>query len=135
MINTFVIDTNVLISAFLNPNSKPFLAFRLAREKGEIVFSPATFSEFKKLLFHSKFDKYLSKYIRYTNLNIVEKVMKLVTPTEIITICRDPRDNKFLELAVSCQATCIVSGDSDLLVLHPFRNIPIMTPSDFLDNY
>ena len=46
--------------------------------------------------------------------------------------CRDPKDNQFLELAVNGQADFIVTGDEDLLVLHPFRAIPILTPRDFL---
>jgi len=57
---------------------------------------------------------------------------ELVAVTEVVTECRDPKDNKFLELAVSAQATCIISGDKALLVLHPFRGIPVITPQAFL---
>jgi predicted nucleic acid-binding protein len=53
---------------------------------------------------------------------------------EKIEICRDEKDNQYLELAINGQATCIVSGDSDLLVLNPFREIPILTIQEFLDN-
>jgi len=49
-----------------------------------------------------------------------------------INACRDPKDNKFLELAVAAGASCIVSGDQDLLTLHLFDNIPILSPADFL---
>jgi len=54
---------------------------------------------------------------------------------EAITDCRDPEDNKFLELAVSANASCIITGDKDLLILHPFRNIPILNAVDFINNY
>ena len=57
---------------------------------------------------------------------------ELVVVTEVVTDCRDPKDNKFLELALSGQATHIVSGDGDLLVLHPFRGVLILTPQAFL---
>jgi len=50
-----------------------------------------------------------------------------------ITTCRDPKDNKFLELAVSSNAQMIISGDEDLLVLHPFQDIRILSPRQFLD--
>lgn len=53
---------------------------------------------------------------------------ELVDVTEVVTECRDPKDNKFLELAVSGKATCIVSGDKDLLALHPFRGIQMVAP-------
>jgi putative PIN family toxin of toxin-antitoxin system len=51
---------------------------------------------------------------------------------ETIRVCRDPKDDKFLELAVNGGATCIISGDEDLPVLDPFRNIPIIKPDEFL---
>jgi len=55
-----------------------------------------------------------------------------VAVTEVITACRDAKDNKFLELAVSGGASHILSGDDDLLVLHPFRGIAVVTPQVFL---
>ena len=55
--------------------------------------------------------------------------------SETITECRDPNDDKFLELAVSTNASCIVTGDKDLLVLHPFRGIPILNAADFFNNF
>ena len=50
-----------------------------------------------------------------------------------IRVCRDPRDDMFLELAVSGRADYIVSGDSDLLALNPFRGIRILPPHSFLE--
>jgi uncharacterized protein len=58
-----------------------------------------------------------------------------VTIVERITACRDATDDKFLELAVNGQADFICSGDSDLLVLNPFRDIPIVTPVDFVKRH
>ena len=57
---------------------------------------------------------------------------ELVAITERINACRDPRDDKFLELAVTGNADLIVSGDADLLVLNPFRGIPIVAPAAFV---
>ena len=54
-----------------------------------------------------------------------------VTIIEAVFACRDPKDDKFLELAVNGHADVIVSGDADLLVLNPFRDIPILTPAGF----
>jgi uncharacterized protein len=50
-----------------------------------------------------------------------------------IQACRDPKDDKFLELAVSGHGTHIVTGDSDLLALNPFRGIAILPPHRFLE--
>jgi predicted nucleic acid-binding protein len=46
-------------------------------------------------------------------------------------VCRDPKDDKFLNLAVVCEASCIITGDKDLLVLNPFQNIPVLTAAEF----
>ncbi len=57
----------------------------------------------------------------------------IVEVETVVTDCRDPKDNKFLELAVSGNATAIISGDRDLLLLHPFRDIVIVTPKAFIN--
>jgi predicted nucleic acid-binding protein len=59
----------------------------------------------------------------------------LIKISEKITICRDPKDDKFLELAVNGQANFIITGDEDLLVLNPFRNIEIITVNEFLNRF
>jgi putative PIN family toxin of toxin-antitoxin system len=56
-----------------------------------------------------------------------------IATVEVITDCRDPKDNKFLEVAVNGNADYILTGDRDLLVLNSFRNIPIVSPANFLD--
>ena len=70
---------------------------------------------------------------RLAFLAVLLREAKLVEVTEAVRECRDPRDDKFLELAVSGKAVCIVTGDQDLLVLHPFPGIWIVTPRGFLD--
>jgi predicted nucleic acid-binding protein len=57
---------------------------------------------------------------------------ELINITERMAACRDPRDDKFLELAVNGSADLIVTGDRDLLALNPFREIPIITPAEFV---
>lgn len=55
--------------------------------------------------------------------------MPIPTP---IRACRDPRADKFLEVAVRGRADLILTGDQDLLALHPFRDIAILSPVDYL---
>jgi uncharacterized protein len=57
---------------------------------------------------------------------------EMVAITERIVACRDPKDDKFLELAVNGHADLIVTGDADLLALNPFREISIVTPAAFV---
>jgi len=65
------------------------------------------------------------------DLRQVFAAAEMVTITERVTVCRDPEDDKFLELAVNGHADVIISGDADLLVLDTFRGIPIITPAAF----
>jgi uncharacterized protein len=57
---------------------------------------------------------------------------ELVTIAQRVVACRDPTDDKFLELAVNGHADLLVTGDADLLALNPFRDIPIVTPATFV---
>src|SRR5262245_1011515 len=121
----FVFDTNTIISALLLPDSKPRQALDRAQDRGTILISMATLLELNEVITRNKFDKYVSEEKRKEFLAALVKQAELLEVTEKITDCRDPKDNKFLELATSGDAACIVSGDADLLVLHPFRGISI----------
>ena len=134
MIN-FVFDTNTLVSAALSPFSTNALAIKKAESIGKIVYCKATWAEFLNVLFRKKFDKYFSLETRN---EIADRFLSRFTEIEItfgITDCRDPKDNIFLELALSSNAKCIISGDSDLLVLHPFKGIAILNAFDFVSSY
>jgi len=65
-------------------------------------------------------------------INLIRLRGDLAVPVRIVTICRDPKDDKFLEAALAGRADCIVSGDADLLNLTPFEDIPILRPAEFL---
>lgn len=128
----FVIDTNSLLSAAMIENSVNAKALNKVFKTGQLIFSIATFSELSDVLYRPKFDKYFSLERRNSILDRFEQDGLLLEVNEQIHACRDPKDNKFLELAMSAHATCIITGDKDLLVLHPFQEIPIVTPADFL---
>lgn len=101
-----------------------------------LAFSTKTLNEFRKVILRKKFDRYfISTEERLELLNEVANSIKQFFPVEDITASRDPKDDKFLELAVAANASCINSGDKDLLVLHPFRGIPILNAADFLKNF
>ena len=135
MTNRFVVDTNVLISALLFNNSVPFRAIELAEKQGIILYSEATLHELEQVLNRKKFNKYLSLEDRQVFLLKFITASELVSITEKIAVCRDEKDHKFLELAVSGNANVIVTGDLDLLVLNPFQSVEIITPDIFIDRF
>jgi putative PIN family toxin of toxin-antitoxin system len=99
---------------------------------GEILVSAEVIVELNDVLGREKFARYVSEEERARFLQSLLREARLVEVREKIRACRDPKDDKFLELAVSGEADCIVSGDEDLLTLDPFRSILILTPGDFL---
>jgi putative PIN family toxin of toxin-antitoxin system len=131
----FVFDANVIVSAFLFKTSQPRLALETAKNQGIIILSETVIDELSNVLSRSKFDRYLAVEIRQDLLETLVESSLLVQLSESINECRDPKDNKYLELAISGQAESLITGDEDLLVLNPFRNIRIITVLEFLDSY
>jgi len=127
-----VVDTNVLVSAALAPSSVPARAYDLARILGAILESSATLNELDRVLHRPRLDKFCSLQRRERLLEDVTANSELIEIAESIVACRDPKDDKFLELAVSGHATHSITGDLDLLALHPFRGVAILTPTDFV---
>ncbi|NWF63728.1 MAG: putative toxin-antitoxin system toxin component, PIN family [Chloroflexi bacterium] len=95
--------------------------------EGEILLSLDIIEELYGVLSRPAFDRYIDEEDRLRFLSLLIKEATLVEISEQIQECRDPKDDKFLELAVNGNATLIVSGDKDLQVLNPFRNIPIFS--------
>jgi len=96
--NRIVIDTNVIVGALIFSKSTTMQALREAKQKGLILISVEILSELIDVLSRQKFDRYLSREIRQ---DFLARETELITINETIDICRVPRDNKFLELAIS----------------------------------
>ena len=129
----YVLDANVIVSAVLLPRSLTRKAFDKAMREGEIVVSEAVVNELDEVLRRPKLNKYIHEEERIQFLMMLLRESRIVRVNRIIEDCRDPKDNKYLELALEAGATCIVSGDKDLLVLHPYHGIQIRNPKQFLD--
>ena len=127
-----VIDTSVAVSALLLPRSVPRQAFDAAAARGRLLVSAATVAELDDVLRRPKFNKYISEEKRLEFLAALVQEAEQVEVTEIVTACRDAKDDKFLALALSGRASHVLSGDADLLALHPFRGIAVLTPQAFL---
>jgi len=128
----FVIDTNVLVSSVLIKKSSSDAALKKARSLGSLLFSEATFQELQITLSRSKFDRYVSLQVRSEFIFRLRLASELVEILERVDLCRDEKDNKFLEVAINGRADYLITGDNDLLVLRPFQNIKIMTVNEFL---
>jgi len=135
-INIFIFDVNSLVSAFLTRSHNNAKAFDRARLTGRIFSSDAINLELTDVFLRKKFDKYAPFKERENFLSLLEtQLIRWPWPTPDIIACRDPKDDKYLELAVACNASCIITGDNDLLVLNPFQGILILSAADFLQSF
>lgn len=130
-IEPVVLDTNTLVSAALLPGSKLAEALRRAIRKFRVVMSPATVIELDRVLARTKFQRYMTPAERRDFLLALSRTVTVVDAPAVASICRDPRDDKFLDLALAARAFAIVTGDKDLLALDPHEGVRIVTPAQF----
>jgi putative PIN family toxin of toxin-antitoxin system len=127
-----VFDTNVLISGALSTTSTPARALEMAVAKGDLLASTETLRELTEKLLSPKFDAYVSREQREVLLLRLAPLVEIVTILQTFHASRDPKDDKFLDVAVNGRADVIVTGDGDLLALHPFRGVAIVTPAEYV---
>lgn len=128
-----VFDTNVIVSALLLIESKPRKAFDRALQTGRILLSDETLTELYQVLSRRRLRRYIDPHDIRDFLAALVREAEWIDVKTRLSVCRDPKDNKFLDLAVSGSANYLVTGDSDLLVLNPFRGVTILSPGSFLE--
>ena len=137
-IQRVILDTSTLVSAALREGSVPDQALLKALCTCDVCASVETLDELALVLERKKFDRYRDKESRRSFVALIRRHVLLfaVQNADMAAVdpsCRDPKDNKFLALAMVSEANVLVSSDEDLLALHPWRGIPIVHPAEFLD--
>ncbi len=127
-----VVDTNVLISALLRFPSIPGQAVSKALDSGVLLVSDATMAELADVLARPGFDHYVRLDDRRQFLRQLARTAEFVPIVNLVRECRDPKDDKFLEVALNGNADVILTGDADLLKLHNWRDIAILSPAKYL---
>ena len=138
-----VVDTNVLISAALSSQGAPAQLMRRVLGQHILVFSQATFDELHTRIYRPKFDRYITLEQRQRLLHDFNACAHWVDLAPYPVYCRDPDDDKFVDLAVAgnadfatalqAQADWLVSGDRDLLEAKPLAGLRIVTPMQALE--
>lgn len=131
-----VVDTNVLLSAALSPRGAPAELMDKLLAEGRLVFSRVTFAELESRIWKPKFDRYLPIERRNQimhELNASALWVDVSSTISILSYSRDVKDDAFVHAALAAGATRLVSGDDDLLCLHPLGTLRILTPRAALD--
>jgi uncharacterized protein len=127
-----VIDTGVLVSAAIRPESVPALALEKALLQFEVCACGETLAELETVLMRPKFDRYVPIELRRAFVDGFRLHVTTMMVTQDIADCIDPKDNKFLALAEAADAELIVASDPHLTDMHPWRGISILPPAAFL---
>ena len=130
---TIAFDSNVVVSALLNPSGKPRLALDWAKRYALTIYSDASLAELVRTLQKPKLQVYLKGQPLEALIRLyLFQAVRVELPNPIPRICRDPQDDHLLALAQAGGASVLVTGDLDLLVLHPWQGVSILSPQDFL---
>ena len=140
MIQRAVFDTSTLVGAILRRGSTPRKALNLALTRCELCVSIETLAVLEIVLARPHFAKYAPTEARLAFAGFVRRNSRIVSietssAFDVQPACRDPKDNVFLALALAARADVMVSSDDDLLTLHPWNGISILTPSQFVSQF
>ena len=130
-----IIDTNLFFSAYAFDKTILKL-IDSCFEKFQIFTSLEIIAEIKEILLRDTTRNKIKNYLEEEVFNFIEKIVdesNIEIPSSKLTTCRDPKDNKFLELALEVNADYIISGDKDLLELKEYQGTKIIKPSEFIE--
>ena len=130
-----VIDTNVLISAGILPQSRLAKTLVIVAGRFVIAQNEATWNELLSRIDRAKFDRYFGENGRLFYLSRLAQLVEFFDVVSGVQISRDPDDDKFVSLALDAGAKIIVSGDADLKDIKVHKGIEIMAPSTFLARF
>lgn len=129
-----VLDINLIISRMLLTRGVAAAVFDLVYDSCFLLTSEPVLAELREVAERAKFDRYLDVATRREFVDRYAAAARLIPVMHTVRDCRDPKDDKLLELALSGRADLILTGDEDLLILHPWRGVSILTPSAYLQS-
>jgi hypothetical protein len=128
-----ILDTNILVSALLKPESPPARVAEWAlSRKAVLLLSPDLLAEYESVLNRPKFSRSFNEEHLKGLLSAMARESVFIVPFTEVNGCIDASDNKVLALAIDCNADFIITGDDHLLQLHPYGKTEICAPADFL---
>lgn len=110
----------------------PRQALYLACKRDVPVLSQEVWREFVDVLHRPRLAWFIDPSDRDEVIRLLQSLATWIEPVLRVSDCRDAKDNKYLELALASGASTIVSGDAELLILHPWRGVQILRPADYL---
>ena len=129
-----VADTNILVSATIAKGNQYELLKKAKLGSFRLVISPQIITELKGVISRPKFG-FSNEQVEDVLKQILSISEVVITTSKIDAVKNDPPDNRIIEAAIDGKASCIVSGDKDLLRLKKFKEIKIVTTRKFLEKF
>ncbi len=130
-----VIDTNVLISAGLLPQSKTAQVLSMVVEHFVIAQNQDTWHELETRIAQPKLDRYFGESGRLRHLVKIAQSIQRFESSAVVSVSRDKSDNKFIGLAIDSGAKILISGDPDLKDIKKYQDIEILSPTQFFERF
>lgn len=130
-----VIDTNVLISAGLLPQSKTAQVLALAIEHFVIAQNRDTWHELETRIARPRIDRYFGESGRLRHLVQIAQSIQRFEISSAVSVSRDKTDDKFIELAMDSGASILISGDPDLKDVKAYKGVEILSPTQFFERF
>jgi putative PIN family toxin of toxin-antitoxin system len=125
-----VIDTNVVISAAIKPESLQRTTLLLAITKpARLYVSRPILEEYAEVL--SRPELHIRKGLRQQLLQLIKNHSYIVTPSRRLEVAGDPDDNMFLECADSAKADYLVTGNQKHFPIF-WKKTKVITPREFI---
>ena len=130
-----ILDTNVLVSALIQRNYPYFIVDSILADKNMwLCISDNLFAEYLNVLGREKFSRFPDFYARaQTLLADIESLSLKFKPTQIVDIIRDEADNRLLELAETCGADYLITGNTSDFTMVDYKGTRIISPKDFFE--
>ncbi|MBN4056117.1 putative toxin-antitoxin system toxin component, PIN family [Rhodothermus sp. AH-315-K08] len=130
----FVVDTNVLISSVIVDGGKAQQSLLKAADNGHYLISMETFAELREVLYRKRFNRFINNRGREQFLQDYLAKCVIVPVTDDLKACSDPKDDMFVDLAVSGKADFVITGNLKDFPRSPFKGVQIMSPAGFLEH-
>ena len=128
-----VIDTNIFISALLGSSNAGKILDKFTGGKFDLIISKEILDELIEVISRKKFSNIFRPEDIKKLIDLLETDAEIIIPEgKVSSACKDPKDYIVLACAADGKADYIITGDSDMLEISPFRRIKIITPSQFL---
>jgi len=130
-----ILDTNVIVSALIQRSYPFFIVDRILAETSlELCISETLFAEYIEVLNRSKFSRFTDFHAKAQTLlaDIENRALKFA-PTVHIDIITENADNRLLELAETCKADCLVTGNTKDFTMPQYKGTTIVSPKDLFE--